>query len=158
MTDVNKEDFYDKYPDFVWNIYLSYNNDLNFLNNEEKAYKHYFFYGFKQKRKATISDFKKDFPNFDWNFYIKYNTDLLSFCTNEILAIEHFLKFGKKEDRCYSPQILEKKYPDFDYIFYTSVYQDVSCINNHLDALIHYDRYSKDTGRSKIEIAVIEAE
>lgn len=94
---------------FDWKFYINYYQDLKNtgIDTKEKAYNHYYNYGYKEKR--IVNDKNKQLipENFDLIFYINYYEDLKNIVITrqynyEIFALYHYLNYGITENRIYS--------------------------------------------------------
>lgn len=140
---------------FDWEKYIQHNDDLKELNTKDLAWQHWIKYGTSEKR-TYFSIESEEEQYFDWEEYVDMHTDLKDIKTKKD-AWNHWKQYGMNEGRTYirlKDEKLKKSYSkqnisgDFDWMYYTQKYEDLSCINNELDAWIHWNLYGKNETRT----------
>ena len=102
----NKENKSEKHKkedieNFNWRMYIKIYPDLCYLNNKEKAWKHWINHGKNEKRKyfsLDDHDIEEEYEKFPWKIYIKNYKDLKKINTKRD-AWNHWINHGKKEKR-----------------------------------------------------------
>jgi hypothetical protein len=134
------------YEIFDWRLYLELNPDLTNVTNAEKAWKHWFNYGYLENRNIYF-DFEKCKEDYD-----------LPKNMNIIQVIQKFKKEGKDNYRNYCKKFLfkekknneiSKKYRTelFDWEYYIEINKDLKNLNSFEKALEHFHMFGEKENR-----------
>ena len=145
--------------EFDWFFYTNFYDDLNQINSEEKAIKHFLEYGRKEERIFCEMD-----KNFDWIYYLFYNKDLLNYFLENIKSKydfwKHFLYYGYFDNRKYcrasavdllmpSTRLKNIRYDlkiQFDGKFYKEYHNDLKNLNDE-QLFRHFLEHGKKENR-----------
>lgn len=92
----------EKIPDFDWEFYLQYNNDVQIIYgyNMYGAILHYNEHGKYEGRIYSENMLFKRYPfliHFDWNYYMENNSDLINLSRYKLF--DHYINQGYSEKR-----------------------------------------------------------
>lgn len=142
MLSLNKNKFYEIYPDWSKDVYKNNNInkflDLGSLIHESDIINHFL------KNDTTNCKYSCLPDNFSIDVYKYYNFDLLNFSDNQLIA--HYIQSGKAEKRIATIDDFYRINPNFDRLFYVKLYGDLKNLNTH-NLIKHYLYFGREEKR-----------
>jgi len=138
MLNINKNKFYETYPDFSSEIYKNNNKikylELNKLINDNDIINHFLNNNSQNIKYSVLPE------NFSIDIYKYYNFDLLNLSDNQL--IKHYIDSGMKEKRIATIDDFYRVNPNFDRYFYINLYVDLQnlTIKNLIKHYIYFGR------------------
>jgi hypothetical protein len=138
MFNINKNKFYEAYPDFSSEIYKNNNKikylELNKLINDNDIINHFLNNNSQNIKYSALPE------NFSIDIYKYYNFDLLNLSDNQL--IKHYIDSGMKEKRIATIDDFYRVNPNFDRYFYINLYGDLQYlpIKNLIKHYIYFGR------------------
>jgi hypothetical protein len=142
MLSINKNNFFEIFPDWSKDIYRENGKnkfqELNSMTNEPEIINH-FLSNITHNIKYSVlpSDFSID-------IYKYFNFDLLTLTDKQL--IKHYIQIGKKENRIATVNDFYKVVPEFDRLFYISLYGDLKKLSA-VNLIKHYIYFGKSENR-----------